>query len=84
MIILCLFALCAVAQNNNKNNGNANGNVKPKKPGEKVFLEHADLLKYDEMERPGVQILKGAVSLRMANNTLKCDSAYFFDRQERY
>lgn len=44
---------------------------------ERIYLEHADNLSYDEYARRGVQIVKGNVRFRHAGTRLSCDSAYF-------
>ncbi len=52
---------------------------------DKVFLEHADLLKYDrqlsftEEERPQYQILVGNVKFRKGDMFMYCDSAHFYE-----
>jgi len=54
----------------------------------KVFLEYADILSYDEI--PGVpyedlpQILKGNVKLRKGGMWMYCDSAYFFEKTNSF
>lgn len=44
--------------------------------GQRIFLEHADLLSYDASLQPGVQRLVGSVRFRHGNATMTCDSAY--------
>lgn len=74
-MILCLLGLClpplVLAEM---------GPVKKTKSENRVFLDHADALSYDEMVRPGVQVVKGNVRFRHNGAKLSCDSAYF--RQE--
>lgn len=54
----------------------------------KVFLEYADRLHYDEI--PGVpkedcpQVLTGNVKLRKAGMWMYCDSAYFFEKTSSF
>lgn len=43
-----------------------------------IIMENADLLSFDEMLRPDIQIAKGNVRFRHDNATLSCDSAYFY------
>lgn len=73
IVLLCLFALCLsqpVLSQNRK-----------KKGDDKVYLDHADELTFDQAVRPGVQILRGHVRFRYQDTSLTCDSAYF--NQER-
>lgn len=42
-----------------------------------IYLEHADLISFDQQAKPDVQILNGKVKFRHDNATLSCDSAYF-------
>ena len=74
LMVLCLFGLCV-----------AQSRLAPRKskkvaPDDRVYLEHADVLKFDEFSKPGVQIVKGKVAFRHQGVRLTCDSAYF--RQE--
>jgi len=43
-----------------------------------INMENADLLLFDQMLRPDVQVAKGNVRFRHDNATLACDSAYFY------
>ncbi len=74
-LVLCLFGLfltqLSVAQRQ-KGKGKVIDN--------RIYLDHADELFYDEYVRPGVQVVKGNVSFRHKGAKLTCDSAYF--RQE--
>ena len=71
LMVLCLFGLC-VAQS-----AMAPKRTKKVAPDDRVFLEHADVLKFDEYAKPGVQIVKGKVAFRHQGVRLTCDSAYF-------
>ena len=68
--VLCLFALChpveAFAQKK-----------KRAATDEKIYLDHADELQYNQMEMPGVQVVRGRVEFRYQDSRLNCDSAYF-------
>ena len=44
---------------------------------QRIYLEHSNELRHDEMKKPGVQIVKGNVAFRHAGTRLTCDSAYF-------
>lgn len=74
LLVLCLFGLCLVASS-----------VVPRTKGkraaddERVYLVHADELKYDAYGlNPHAQIAKGSVHFRHKGANLWCDSAYFF------
>ncbi len=62
----------------------ADAQRKRKAADEKVYLDHADELKYDESVRPGVQIVKGHVRFRYQDTNLSCDSAYFNQTQNTF
>lgn len=51
---------------------------------EKVYLDHADELRYDQMTKAGVQIVKGNVRFRYQDTNLSCDSAYFNQDQNTF
>lgn len=68
VLVLCLFALCTAM---------AKPTGKREKSKEKVNLLHADILQYDQLTRPNVQIVKGKVSFSHEGTKLNCDSAYF-------
>lgn len=44
-----------------------------------IVMENADLLQFDQMLRPGVQVATGNVRFRHDNATLTCDSAHFYN-----
>lgn len=71
LLALCLFGLCAVYS--------SQAAVRKKKVAqdERVYLEHADELRFDDRAMPGVQIVKGKVAFRHKGVRLTCDSAYF-------
>lgn len=43
-----------------------------------IVMENADLLLFDQLIRPDVQIANGNVKFRHDNATMTCDSAYFY------
>ncbi len=54
-------------------------NTKKRPEGERVYLLHADELRYDMFGRnPDAQIVKGKVSFMHQGGHLTCDSAYFY------
>jgi len=74
MLILCLFGFCIVQAMQ------APGKHNKKRPqGERVYLLHADELRYDMFGKtPDAQIVKGNVSFLHQGGRLTCDSAYFY------
>ncbi len=50
----------------------------------KVYIDHADILRYNQMEMPNVQVVKGNVKFRHKDMTLLCDSAYINDQQNTF
>ena len=73
ILILCLFGFCLVQAMQ------APRKKHKKRPkGERVYLLHADELRYDMFGRnPDAQIVKGKVSFMHQGGHLTCDSAYF-------
>ena len=74
ILILCLFGFCLVQAMQ------APRKKHKKRPkGERVYLLHADELRYDMFGRnPDAQIVKGKVSFMHQGGHLICDSAYFY------
>ena len=74
ILILCLFGFCLVQAMQ------APKKKHKKRPeGERVYLLHADELRYDMFGRnPDAQIVKGKVSFMHQGGHLTCDSAYFY------
>lgn len=74
LLILCLFGFCLVQAMQ------APRKKHKKRPeGERVYLLHADELRYDMFGRnPDAQIVKGKVSFMHQGGHLTCDSAYFY------
>lgn len=74
ILILCLFGFCIVQAMQ------APGKHNKKRPqGERVYLLHADELRYDMFgKNPDAQIVKGKVSFMHQGGKLTCDSAYFY------
>ena len=79
--ILCLFAVCLIAQTKPSSSGKASAAAtKPAKKGTRVYLEYADQLEFDKAKGPDYQVLRGSVRFRQDNMFMFCDSAYFFDK----
>lgn len=76
MMLLCLFGLyLSVPVHAQKGR---------KAKDEKVYLDHADELRYDQFLKPGVQIVKGHVRFRYQDTRLSCDSAYYNQDQNTF
>lgn len=45
-----------------------------------VYLEHSDVLKFDEEKHPDAQLLKGNVCFRHDDAMMYCDSAYYYEK----
>ncbi len=74
ILILCLFGFCLVQATQ------APRKKSKKRPeGERVYLLHADELRYDMFgKNPDAQIVKGKVAFMHQGSKLTCDSAYFY------
>lgn len=70
--ILCLFGVCLIAQVKPEDNKPANKS--------KVYLLHADILRFNKEQNPDAQIVEGAVVFRHDSVYMYCDSAYFYDK----
>lgn len=74
ILILCLFGFCLVQAMQAPRKKHKKHPV-----GERVYLLHADELRYDMFGRnPDAQIVKGKVSFMHQGGHLTCDSAYFY------
>lgn len=72
-VILCLFVLCQInAEDNSLQDDN------------RVYLDHADVLKYDRGVNPDAQILDGNVAFSHKGATLFCDSAHFYEKTNSF
>lgn len=72
VVTLCLFELCLVSRSIAGTG---------KKADEKVYLVHADELRYDQYGPiPDAQIVKGRVHFTHKGSSLWCDSAYFYQQ----
>jgi hypothetical protein len=78
--ILCLFAVCIVAQTSkNKPNTLPTKQIIHRK-GTKVNLEYASVLEYDKFRGADYQLLHDSVRFRQDHMYMYCDSAKFFDK----
>ena len=74
ILILCLFGFCLVQAMQAPRK-----HTKKRPQGERVYLLHADELRYDMYgKNPDAQIVKGKVSFLHQGGRLTCDSAYFY------
>lgn len=79
LLVLCLFGLCL-----SQPVWGQKKQRKPAKQEDRIFLDHADDLSYDDHVMPGVQRLKGNVRFRYQDTRLSCDSAYFNQRAKTF
>lgn len=68
--ILCLLSVVVFAQDDQSSKDNKNN----------IYVEHMDVLSFDEKINPDVQILKGNVIFRHDSSYMYCDSAYFYEK----
>lgn len=80
ILILCLFGLCATPSVfSAKKRG-----TKAKPKDNRVYLVHADVLRYDQFRNPEAQILNGRVQFKHSGAKLFCDSAYFYEASNSF
>ena len=80
-IVLCLFGLSVVQSRQ----ANRKGKKERPKTAERVYLRHADVLRYDQYgSNPTAQVLVGNVSFLHNGATLTCDSAYFYQESNSF
>lgn len=65
-------------------NANAATPKKRKTTDERVHLEHADHLSYDQYHNPGAQILQRNVRITHTGMTLTCDSAVIYEMSNSF
>lgn len=80
ILVLCLFGLCATPSVFSAKKRGAK--AKPK--DDRVYLVHADVLRYDQYRNPEAQILNGRVQFRHSGAKLFCDSAYFYEASNSF
>lgn len=49
-----------------------------------VLIEYSDMLLFDQVKLPDIQVLKGSVRFRHENALLYCDSAYFNEKANAF
>ena len=77
-LMLCLLCLCVALP------AEAQRKRGVRKGDERIFLDHADSLYYDEYRRHDTQIVRGHVKFRHQGTTLWCDSAYFRQQENTF
>lgn len=79
--VLCLFGLCTV-----QSSLLAPAKAKQRKAEKdmRVYLVHADRLRYDQWKNPDAQILNGNVEFTHQGARLYCDSAYFYEASNSF
>ena len=78
-LVLCLFGLCvarSVQPAGRRQVQAADDN--------RVYLLHADVLRYDRFKNPDAQILNGNVAFLHQGATLYCDSAHFYEASNSF
>lgn len=65
-------------------NANATTPNKRRTTDERVLLEHADHLSYDQYHNPGAQILRHNVRISHTGMTLTCDSAVIYEMSNSF
>ena len=51
---------------------------------ERIYLDHADSLYFDEFQRHDTQVVRGNVKFRHRGSVLYCDSAYFKQQENTF
>lgn len=77
IMILCLFALC-LPQEAQAQRRKARAN------DQRIYLDHADSLYFDEFRKHDTQIVRGHVKFRHQGAVLYCDSAYFKQQENTF
>ena len=77
--VLCLLGLCAAQSQKQQKRKSRAKTQQTQKDDRRVYLKHADVLRYDQYRNPDAQILNGNVAFSHQGATLYCDSAYFYE-----
>lgn len=75
-MILCLLGLCMALPAQAQRRGRVQD--------ERIYLDHADSLYYDEFQRHDTQVVRGHVKFRHRGSVLYCDSAYFKQQENTF
>lgn len=82
LMVLCLCALCAVESMTPV--GKKKRPRRPKVTDKRIYLVHADELRYDQYQNRDAQVLKGHVHFDHMGARLYCDSANFFEASNSF
>lgn len=75
-MILCLLGLCMASSAQAQRRGRVQD--------ERIYLDHADSLYFDEYQRHDTQVVRGNVKFRHRGSVLYCDSAYFKQQENTF
>ena len=75
-MILCLLGLCMASPAQAQRRGRVQD--------ERIYLDHADSLYFDEYQRHDTQVVRGNVKFRHRGSVLYCDSAYFKQQENTF
>ena len=78
VMILCLFGLCQPQDAHAQKRRNA------RTADQRIYLDHADSLYFDEYKKHDTQIVRGHVKFRHQGAVLYCDSAYFKQQENTF
>ena len=78
VMILCLFGLCQ------SQHAHAQKRRSTRTADQRIYLDHADSLYYDEYKKYDTQIVRGHVKFRHQGAILYCDSAYFKQQENTF
>lgn len=88
--LLCLCALCVVEsmppvpKKKGKKQRTSVRKPKPRPTDKRIYLVHADELRYDQFQNNNAQVLKGNVHFDHMGARLYCDSANFFEESNSF
>ncbi len=77
--ILCLFGFCVAQVKPTSQKASQQQEQKTK-----VYLLHADVLRFNKEQNPDAQILEGNVTFRHDSVYMYCDTAYFYEAKNAF
>lgn len=84
LIVFLLSVVCAAAIPQQRKGGRKRQPRKTTAQDNRVYLQHADVLHYDQYRNRDAQILNGNVHFTHAGARLYCDSAYFYEQSNSF
>ena len=89
LVVLCLCGLCVVESmppvpKKKKKARRTRTVSKPKPQDKRIYLVHADELRYDQYQNRDAQVLRGKVHFTHMGARLYCDSANFFEASNSF